>query len=260
VTPIIRLLISPFRDPNIDNANPRFVKIIVNQQQQYQRNANSSSQPSPAQTSCIYRITTANVLGGQLFCFERNISQSTLNGRNGSNACTFIAIIIAKTVTADPSLQFPNQTLSPVWRYFMTSCISKGNAIHHNVTGGQPTNFSVTEAAAHLSSLGTITTEESFDIDFTNQNPAIPQSSLSFYLQRLMTEPHSAAIVIINGLSICFVGRGNQLLLLDSHLHAPYGALIGKSTLGNIESFLVVCKQFLSPNFTMCTLTFVKFS
>ncbi|RUA05043.1 MAG: hypothetical protein DSY43_05455 [Gammaproteobacteria bacterium] len=220
-----------------------------------------NSQTASSHTPRVYTVTTANVSGGKLWFFDHHLSQSTLNGRNGSNACTFITIILAKAIITNSStLAFPSQSLSPVWAVIMpTNCISKGNDIHHNVTGGRPTNFSVSDAVSHLSSIGNITAEDSFDVDFTCQNTAVPQSSLAFYLQRLVAEPQLAAVVIINDLSICFLGRVNELLLLDSHLHGPYGALIGKTTLADVERYLVTCKQWLSPNTTLCSITFINF-
>ncbi|XP_032234629.2 uncharacterized protein LOC116616695, partial [Nematostella vectensis] len=223
----------------------------------------SHSNQQHAATSAInrtFKITTLNVSGCKIWLFENSISQSTLNGRNGSNACTFIAIILAKTVISNlGTLAFPIAQLSPVWGVIMCNCISHGNRVHQQVTGGQAIYFSVQDAAVHLSSIGTIMVEDSFDVDFVCQNPQVPQSSLRFYLQRLVREPNIAAIVIINGLSVCFLGRGNEVLLLDSHLHGTFGALVGKAALQDIDQYLTICKQWLSPNVIMCTVTFISF-
>ena len=78
-----------------------------------------------------------------------------------------------------------------------------------------------------MSSLGIVTAEDPLGVELTYQNLDIPQSSLVFYLRRLVREPQHAAMVIINGMSICFLGRGNEVLLMDSHLQ--YGALKGKT-------------------------------
>ena len=149
-----------------------------------------NSQTASTHIPTVYTVTTANVSGGKIWFFDHHLSQSTLNGRNGSNACTFITIIVAKAIITNSStLAFPRQSLSPAWAVIMTNCISKGNDVHYNVTGGRPTKFSVADAVTHLSSIGNITTEDSFDVDFTCQNTAVPQSSLAFYLQRLVAEP-----------------------------------------------------------------------
>lgn len=133
--------------------------------------------------------------------------------------------------------------------------------MHDNLTGGCPINYSVEEAAEHLKhSLGTIKTEDSFDLTFTNENNNVPQSSVGFYLQRLVQEPRVTAAVIINEMTICFVGNGTDIVVLDSHRHGNYGALIGSTTFENVETFLCAIRQLISPNFNMCSLTFVHFN
>ena len=63
--------------------------------------------------------------------------------------------------------------------------------------------------------------EDSFDLSITCENTQIPQSSLAFYLQRLARENSLSAIVIMNGMSLCFVGKNDYYLIiaLDSHAH-----------------------------------------
>ena len=112
----------------------------------------------------------------------------------------------------------------------MTNAITHGNAVQGLVTGGRPTDFSVGDAIQHLSSLGKVTAEDPLDVELICQNLDISQSPLSFYLRRLVREPQLVAMVIIKGMSICFLGRGNEVLLMDSHLQ--FGALIGKQTTG----------------------------
>lgn len=217
--------------------------------------------PAPGPSNSVLYVSTPN---GKFWLFEKQISQSTLDGRNGSTACTFIAIILSKCYVVNRSaLPILDQTMSLVWQMIMTSCIRKGNDIHDRVTGGYPIHFSVPEAVVHLSnhSFQGITVENSFDVEFINTNAAVPQSSLAFFLQRVVQEPNITAIVIISGMSICFVGQGNNIILMDSHLHGNYGALVGKSGLQELEEFLVNAKQYISPNlFNLCTVTFVKYT
>ena len=47
--------------------------------------------------------------------------------------------------------------------------------------------------------------------------------------------------------------------MFDSHLHGNFGALITSTTVENIENFLKAVKEMISPNYNMCSLTFVKF-
>ena len=142
------------------------------------------------------------------------------------------------------------------------SCLQSGNNCHDQITIGRPINFSIQDAAQQLtSSLGNAELEEPFDLTFVCENQQVPQSSLEYYLHRLVHEQHLAALVIINDMSISFVGQpgSGNILVLDSHLHGQHGALVGKCAENEIEAFLANIKSVLSPNTNMCTMTFVKF-
>ena len=104
----------------------------------------------------------------------------------------------------------------------MMFSIMLGNVIHDTFTGGRPINYSVEDAAVHLKrSLGTITTLESLDLTFINENKNVPQSSVEFYLYRLIhdQEPNLTAAAIINEMTIYFIAHGANIVVLDSHQH-----------------------------------------
>ena len=93
-----------------------------------------------------------------------------------------------------------------------------GNNNHDVVTTSQPINFGVADASHHLANkLGIHTVEESIDVTLVSENENVPQSSLHFYLQRLLNEPNIAALVIINAFTISFVARENKFIVMDSH-------------------------------------------
>ena len=191
-----------------------------------------------------------------------SISQSTLNGRQGSNACSFIALLMSKAFYANQHhLSFgPSNDLSPVWILVIKGCIQSGNNCHDRVTGGRAINFTIQDAAHHLgASMVNAQLEEPFDLTFVCENPQLSQSALSYYLQRLTHEQHLSALVIISDMSISFVAQSNEIVILDNHTHSQHGAMIGKCAAIEIEDFLVKIKEISSPNTNMCTMTFVKF-
>ena len=61
-------------------------------------------------------------------------------------------------------------------------------------------------------------------------------------------------------MTICFVARGANIVMFDSHLHGNFGALIASTTVENTENFLKEVKEMISPNYNMCSLTFAKFA
>ena len=80
-----------------------------------------------------------------------------MNGRKGSNACTFITLYLAKSYQVNIGhLPAPTQ-ISPLWAAVMMSCIIQGNAKQDTLTGGRAINFAVDEAVHQVrQSLGYI--------------------------------------------------------------------------------------------------------
>ena len=71
-------------------------------------------------------------------------SQSTLYGRNGSNACTFIALLLAKFYFLHKSALSLSKYMSLLLNCInlFINCISLGNHIHDSVTTGIGRYFS----------------------------------------------------------------------------------------------------------------------
>ena len=73
-------------------------------------------------------ITSVNIAACKFPFFPQSVSQATMNGRKRWNACTFIALYLAKSDHANTGhLPAPTQ-ISPVWAVVVMSCISQGNA------------------------------------------------------------------------------------------------------------------------------------
>ena len=227
-----------------------------------------ASHPQPATTSSQLQSPFSRIYHypnhALWFCLP-NISQSKFQGRTSSNACTFIALLLGKSfsITKNATVDIHNEPSSPqVWLRILSTAIERGNNVHDRVTGRRPINFSVRGALRHLDGcLGSTRVEEALDVGFTNEDSQVPQSSLSFHLDRLSHEASNiAALVIVNEMTICFVARGEKLFVLDSHSHIPYGgAMVGVSDMSSRESFLATIKQILGLRHNLCTLTFVEF-
>ncbi|XP_048588346.1 uncharacterized protein LOC125572211 [Nematostella vectensis] len=226
-------------------------------------------QAAPSQAIDI-QVTTHPVGSSTFWFFPPYISQSTLLGRNGSNAFTFISLILAHSYITSAnrtSIQLSRgPPINPHWLSMMLSAIVRGNSIYDTVTNGRGSPFfSVVKAKPHLDSvIGTVSLEDTLDLLITSGNPQVLQSSLAFYLQRLDREQNLAAIVIANGMTISLVGHDSKIYVLDSHLHYAhghnFGAMIGMSPKDDLEEFLRNIKKLISPKFDVCSLTFVSFS
>ena len=121
------------------------------------------------------------------------------------------------------TVNISNVLSSPEWLRILEKAIPAGNSVHDSVPGGEAMHYSVLDAVELLNVHIGKTIEDPPEmigrIKFTNEDPGKPQSSLSFYLDRLSRETsNTAAIVVVNGMSICFVARGGNCLCLTATL------------------------------------------
>ena len=231
-------------------------------------------QPSSALASSPAALLNVQVtrvhFGSSTFWFlPPQLSQSTLLGRNGSNACSLISLLMAKSYTSSVTHNLldlnSDSSLSPSWISLILSSILTGNQTYDRATTGSGNPmFSVEDAKEQLSTvLGPVTLEEKLDLSITSTNPEVPQSSLAYYLQRLDSEPNVLAIVIMNSMTVCFGGHNSKIYIMDSHIHnaigLQFGAMVGMSPTDRAEEFLTNLKLQLSPNFNVCSLTFASF-
>ena len=107
---------------------------------------NSSSAPVPI--PLMTPVTGTNVgCGINEWLFPRNVSQSTIDGRNGSNACTFIALFFGYIYNHCSLLTPPvGQPLARQWEAAVTEAIRTGNDIHDELFGGEGINVAVDDA------------------------------------------------------------------------------------------------------------------
>ena len=223
--------------------------------QSTQQATQSSAQPQPhnpqsydppiplssqAVTLYIPPSTTDNVTSWEL---PISLSQSTIGGRHGSNACTIISLLLAKTyLTNKQLLQINNsQLLSHNWIVAFISCMLGGNQAYDTFTSSRnPIYLGVVEAIPLIrNSLGSLDYEEELTVCFVKEARAADESALSYQLSRRLGIAN-AAFTIINGMTITFVDDSNgSVLVLDSHLHLPNGALLAKCKRDDIEDLLV---------------------
>ena len=158
-----------------------------------------------------------------VWSFLPQFSESTLYGRNGSNACNFIALLLAKFYILCSFIKQIHVTSLKPDKSIYYNCISLGNHLLDSLTTGN------------------VQLEDSFHLSIVNKDPMVPQSSLRFYLERLTKEDNLAAIVITNGMTISLVGKNNNIIVIDGHLHGQLGAIVG--TVDKVEELLIFVKQ-----------------
>ncbi|XP_078364800.1 uncharacterized protein LOC144649212 [Oculina patagonica] len=236
-----------------------------NNQSQQQTPASAQQQSSnssvPTQSTSIH-VPSSMINSVTFWELPFFLSQSTIGGRQGSNACTVISLLMAKTYLTNKSLlQLNNdQPLSPSWILAFMSCMMGGNQVYDR-TMQSPSYLGVVEAIPLVrSSLGRVNYEEELTVCFVQEPNSREESVLSFHLSRRLNNTN-AAFTIISGLTITFVSDADgNIILMDSHLHHPKGALIAKTRRSDIEVLLKWLKVKLSTAVNLCTVTFINFN
>jgi len=177
--------------------------------------------------------------------FPHIISQSTYLGRNGSNACSIIALLVAQGVHQVSCDLEPSPTLPVDWISLVCGCIKVGNDIYDRSRASLPQRYlSAAEAAMvagnHLDvSIGHPLPVRVFD-------PHRPSTLKHHLLQLCHNQLNSYALFIVNEKTILFIGiRNEKLVLVDSHLHNPNGTIVILGKPPNVDDFLVVVKESL---------------
>ena len=102
--------------------------------------------------------------------FPLAYSQSTINGRTGSNACTFIALVLSKLHFAAPELPRPHHPLSLTRVFRMVQGMEIGNKFYDSHSAGDPVMFGVREAVQKVqASLGIASVRSELPADITRQ-------------------------------------------------------------------------------------------
>ncbi|XP_050431115.1 uncharacterized protein LOC126839747 [Adelges cooleyi] len=177
-------------------------------------------------------------------------SQSKLGNENaeGSNACTIIVLLIATKIrNSNTRVQclFSSPTKETLVKLF-SDAILEGNSIHRNLFKAgllRNVNLTVPEAmAASKSSLGSMTEWKSsvyFNDIMKNLYKEMDYHILEWFKNPPCCNKNSLYMVLIaHSKSVLFVLQldMNCVLLIDSHQHSPYGAMMSQVRISKLES------------------------
>jgi hypothetical protein len=157
---------------------------------------------------CGLRINPTAMGSFTIWIFPFSVSQSTINGRVGSNACTLISLLLAKAyLMNEAALQLDkDQPLSGQWNTIMVSCILGGNSVYDScISNGR--FLSVLEAVPFVAcSIGQVNLTDELTVCFAKEDHAPQESALSSQITNYFDyNNHAAALVILNGKTITFV-------------------------------------------------------
>ena len=199
------------------------------------------------------------------FCFSANLSQSTIGGRLGSNACTIIASLVGYQFV---KLALPEPTLSILpsqWFEVIVDSMVEGNALHDLLFDGEARNLDIEDA---VESCGN-------DLHIAHYDQPIGfdlrSGDLSPLVQSLQTRAacHQRQVaVLISGCEsvALLIWETGAFAIVDSHTHGQYGAIICYAPAGQTSSSDIVTswlskmvQKYFNGSLGLCTLTFVTY-
>lgn len=196
--------------------------------------------------------------------FPSNVSQSTIDGREGSNACTFIALCFGSIYhLSDLPTPAVGQPLSILWEEAVKKAIRTGNRIYDESIKGDGINVAVDEAVAACRDHGPVV-EMLRQYDASGEEPL---SQFSEKIKSILQQKQSFHVLVANGKTMMIVvDKNGTLIFIDSHIHGHGGALVARSDPyqeEQAESFSTWVNQMLSKSdgvgLSICSLTTVTF-
>lgn len=161
-------------------------------------------------------------------------SQSNIQGRTGSNACAFIALLMGK-VCMGGHLPWPTgDNLPESWRESLLEAMIRGNQLHDDLFDHQAVDLEVEDAVSLADNeCGVQSVGHQTDIfgvrpvqQFANALIQEAQNSTSNSCHVIMTEKRAMLLV---------VNSDSSAVIVDSHSHGNDGAIIACSQAGYIH-------------------------
>lgn len=177
--------------------------------------------------------------------FPRSISQSTFQGRSGSNACSIIALLIAHEVHQLNCDLNRSPALPAVWVTIMCECIQIGNTLYDRSRASLPKRYlSAAEAAMVAGARLNVSIGQPLPVRVSDPHLL---STLSHNLLQLCEDQFlSYALFIINEKTVLLIGiRNEKLVLVDSHRHGHNGAAVILGKPSNVGDFVQIVRESL---------------
>ena len=136
-----------------------------------------------------------------LWKFPTEVSQSTLDGRNGSSACSVIALIFAHVAKRELLDLQPTPLLSPVWVMLLCSAVRLGNKIYDLCRHSLPQrSLFPSEAAATLERCVSVSVDAPLPVRVYDDQA---HTTLLFQLRTLCSGDRGDAAVPIANQKLC---------------------------------------------------------
>lgn len=160
--------------------------------------------------------------GSNVWLFPLEFSQGCVDGRNGSNACSLIALIIGQAVFSQ-DVEVPIEGyISPLWSTMLYHSMVTGNNIYDCYRASLPARYlSAAEACDILTRNGNFLLEpdEPLPVRLEDEHR---MTCISSQLELLTETPsRKLALFTMSEKTSLFVVHPPDVVYVDSHCHAP---------------------------------------
>lgn len=179
--------------------------------------------------------------------FPISISQSTFpQGRNGSNACSVIALVLAHKVTMLNVQLNKSSRLDPEWTELVCQSIVSGNRLYDSYRNSLPNRYlSAAEAAMVVSY--EVDVEQPLPIRVCDPHEA---TTLKYQLYSLCQDAAKgticSALFIVNEKTSLFVAMGSAIVHIDTHCHGHCGTIVNLGSEGNLTDFITTIQKVIA--------------
>ncbi|XP_068735772.1 uncharacterized protein [Montipora capricornis] len=192
--------------------------------------------------------------------FPPQYSQSTLNGRLASNACTFIALTFSKLYFSSPESLTVSQPLSNTWVYRVLAAIMIGQQFYDKFTSNPGQFYGVREAALNMGQTRALTgITISAELPCSINKEPVPSACLPHYFDQAHNINNTACIYVINNKTVAFIPTQQGIILFDSHFHGTTGAFLALAPANAAWELLSWFKAVSRIPHNLGTVTSVKF-
>ena len=139
--------------------------------------------------------------------------------------------------------------------------ILAGNSMYDSVTNNMPQTFGVLEALRASPALNNAIghTTVGPELPVTIVPEANPMASLPFYWRQVLAQGNTTSVFILRSNTVVFIPTTQGIFLLDSHLHGNSGAHVAFAEWQHSFELLSWFKKINNFQYTLGTVTNVKF-
>lgn len=193
--------------------------------------------------------------------FPRNVSQTYFNGRNGSNACTVIALIIGRYFSRSDIPFQDNGHLQGTWSSLFHNSISEGNSLYDAIVKDVGVlDLSIEEVFSKLGKkLNMARVLPSLAVSFHSE---VETATMWYQLDQLVKINRKQVVLMIHKrrTSAFLIYQDGSVVYTDSHAFGNNGALMIVSYEFNIQRLLDFIRDILGSNDNkLSTLTVVEY-